>query len=150
MYHYCSLDTVFVVNEIYFIVLFVENQKKKITDWNILAKAKMSKMCFTKTYTRLWKMKLVFQRQQASLGHMYLPLQRHDLHLWCLHKDIKDAKDKLDIFLMMAQIYDIDEDDNVNRRNAEDQEMFRKPLYKYASPLCADVCFEGKWWLILC
>ena len=41
MYHYCSLDTVYVVNEIHFIVLFVENQLEKITDWDIVAKAKM-------------------------------------------------------------------------------------------------------------
>ena len=52
----------------------------------------------------------------------------------------------------MTQIYDIDEDENVNRRNAEDQveKKFRKPLYEYAFPPRADVCFEGKWWLILC
>ena len=49
----------------------------------------------------------------------------------------------------MTQIYDINEDDDVNRRNAEEQveRKFRKPLYGYAFPPRADVCFEGKWWL---
>ena len=49
---------------------------------------------------------------------------------------------------LMTLIYDIDEDDNVNRRNAEEEveRNFRKPLYGYAFPPCADVCFEGKWW----
>ena len=49
----------------------------------------------------------------------------------------------------MTQIYDINEDDDVNRRNAEEQveKKFRKPLYGYAFPPRADVCFEGKWWL---
>ena len=52
----------------------------------------------------------------------------------------------------MNQIYDIDEDDNVNRQNAleEVEEKFRKPLYEYTFPPRADVCFEGKCWLILC
>ena len=46
----------------------------------------------------------------------------------------------------MTQIYDIDEDDNVNRQNAleEVEEKFRKPLYGYTFPPRADVCFEGK------
>ena len=47
---------------------------------------------------------------------------------------------------LMTQIYDIDQDDDVNRRNAEEQmeKKFRKPLYEYAFPPRADVCFEGK------
>ena len=47
----------------------------------------------------------------------------------------------------MTQIYDMDQDDDVNRQNAEEQveKKFRKPLYKYAFPPRADVCFEGKW-----
>ena len=47
---------------------------------------------------------------------------------------------------LMTQIYDIDEDDNVNRQNAleEVEEKFRKPLYGYTFPPRADVCFEGK------
>ena len=51
----------------------------------------------------------------------------------------------------MTQIYDIDLDDDVNRQNAEEQveKKFRKPLYEYAFPPRADVCFEGKCWLIL-
>ena len=46
----------------------------------------------------------------------------------------------------MIQIYDIDQDDDVNRQNAEEQvgKNFRKPLYGYAFPPRADVCFEGK------
>jgi hypothetical protein len=50
----------------------------------------------------------------------------------------------------MTQIYDIDEDDDVNRQNAEEQveKKFRKPLYEYAFPPRADVSFEGKCWLI--
>ena len=46
----------------------------------------------------------------------------------------------------MTQIYDIEKDDDVNRRNAEEEveKKFRKPLYKYAFPPRADVCFEGK------
>ena len=46
----------------------------------------------------------------------------------------------------MTQIYDIDKDDDVNRQNAEEQveKKFRKPLYEYAFPPRADVCFEGK------
>ena len=50
----------------------------------------------------------------------------------------------------MTQIYDIDEDDDVNRQNAEEQveKKFRTPLYEYAFPPRADVCFEGKCWLI--
>ena len=46
----------------------------------------------------------------------------------------------------MNQIYDIDEDDDVNRQNAEKEveEKFRKPLYGFAFPPLADVCFEGK------
>ena len=52
----------------------------------------------------------------------------------------------------MTQIYEIENDDDVNRRNAEEEveKKFRKPLYEYAFPPCADVCFEGKWWLTLC
>jgi hypothetical protein len=52
----------------------------------------------------------------------------------------------------MTQIYDIDQDDDVNRQNAEEQveKKFRKPLYEYAFPPRADVCFEGKCWLIFC
>ena len=52
----------------------------------------------------------------------------------------------------MTQIYDIDQDDNDNRQNAEEQveKKFRKPLYGYAFPPRADVCFEGKCRLILC
>jgi hypothetical protein len=51
----------------------------------------------------------------------------------------------------MTQIYNIDHDDDVNRRNAEEQveTKFKKPLYGYAFPPRADVCFEGKCWLIL-
>ena len=47
---------------------------------------------------------------------------------------------------LMTQIYDMDQDEDVNRQNAEEQvEMkFRKPLYGYAFPPHADVCFEGK------
>ena len=52
---------------------------------------------------------------------------------------------------LMTQIYDTDKDDDVNRQNAEEQveKKFRKPLYEYAFPPLADVCFEGKCWLIL-
>ena len=52
----------------------------------------------------------------------------------------------------MTQIYDINHDDDVNRQNAEEQveKKFRKPLYGYAFPPRADVCFEGKCWLIIC
>ena len=52
----------------------------------------------------------------------------------------------------MTSIYDIDQDDDVNRRYAEDlvDKKFRKPLYGYTSPPRADVCFEGKCQLILC
>ena len=51
----------------------------------------------------------------------------------------------------MTQVYDIDLDDDVNCRNAEEQveKKFRKPLYEYAFPPRADVCFKGKCWLIL-
>ena len=51
----------------------------------------------------------------------------------------------------MTQIYNIDHGDDVNRRNAEEEveRKFRKPLYGYAFPPRADVCFEGKCWLIL-
>ena len=50
---------------------------------------------------------------------------------------------------LMTQIYDINEDDDVNRRNAEErvEKKFRKPLYGYAFPPRADVCFEGKCFL---
>ena len=52
----------------------------------------------------------------------------------------------------MTQIYNINHGDDVNRRKAEEQveKKFKKPLYGYAFPPRADVCFEGKWWLILC
>ena len=51
----------------------------------------------------------------------------------------------------MTQVYNIDLDDDINRRNAKEQveKKFRKPLYEYAFPPRADVCFEGKCWLIL-
>ena len=51
----------------------------------------------------------------------------------------------------MTQVYDIDQDDDANRRNAEEQveKKFRKPLYGYTFPPRADVCFEGKYCLIL-
>ena len=51
----------------------------------------------------------------------------------------------------MTQIYDMDQDDDANRRNAEEQveKKFRKPLYAYTFPPCADVCFEGKYWFNL-
>ena len=47
---------------------------------------------------------------------------------------------------LMTQIYDIDQDEDVNRQNAEEEveKKFRKPLYEYTFPPCADVCFEGK------
>ena len=47
---------------------------------------------------------------------------------------------------LMTQIYDMDQDDDANRRNAEEQveKKFRNPLYEYAFPPRADVCFEGK------
>ena len=50
----------------------------------------------------------------------------------------------------MTQIYDIYQDDDVNRQNAKEQveKKFRKPLYGYAFPPRADVCFEGKFYLI--
>jgi hypothetical protein len=50
----------------------------------------------------------------------------------------------------MSQIYDIDEDEEVNRQNAEEQveRNFRKPLSEFTFPPRADVCFEGKCWLI--
>ena len=53
---------------------------------------------------------------------------------------------------LITQVYDIDHDEDVNRKNAEEQveKNFRKPLYGYAFPPLADVCFEGKCWLILC
>ena len=52
----------------------------------------------------------------------------------------------------MTQIYDIDQDDIINRQNAEEQveKRFRRPLYGYTFPPRADVCFEGKFRLILC
>ena len=50
----------------------------------------------------------------------------------------------------MIQIYDIDQGDDVNRQRAEEQveKMFRKPLYECTFPPRADVCFEGKYYLI--
>ena len=52
---------------------------------------------------------------------------------------------------LMTQIYDIEKDNDVNCWNAGEQveNFFRKLLYEYAFPPCADVCFEGKWCLIL-
>jgi hypothetical protein len=52
----------------------------------------------------------------------------------------------------MNQTYDMYQDDEVNRQNAEKyvEEKFRKPLYEFKFPPRADVCFEGKCWLILC
>jgi hypothetical protein len=46
----------------------------------------------------------------------------------------------------MNQTYDMYQDDEVNRQNAEKcvEEKFRKPLYGYQFPPRADVCFEGK------
>ena len=52
----------------------------------------------------------------------------------------------------MNQVYNIyQDDDDINRHNAEEvvEKRFRKPLYGYAFPPRADVCFEGKRWLIL-
>jgi hypothetical protein len=51
----------------------------------------------------------------------------------------------------MIQIYDMDLDDDENRQiaEAEVERKFRKPLGGYAFPPRADVCFEGKCWLIL-
>jgi hypothetical protein len=53
---------------------------------------------------------------------------------------------------LITQVYDIDKDEDVNRQTAEEQveKIFRTPLYGYAFPPLADVCFEGKCWLILC
>ena len=50
----------------------------------------------------------------------------------------------------MNQTYDIYQDDDVNRQIAEKyvKEKFRKPLYGLKFPPRADVCFEGKCWLI--
>ena len=50
----------------------------------------------------------------------------------------------------MNQMYDMDLDDDVNRQIAEEEveTKFRKPLSGYAYPPRADVCFEGKCWLI--
>ena len=47
---------------------------------------------------------------------------------------------------LMTQVYDIEKDDDINRRNVEEEveKKFRKPLYEYGFPLHADVCFEGK------
>ena len=47
---------------------------------------------------------------------------------------------------LMTQIYDIDQEDDVNRQNAEEEveKKFRKPLYGYSFPPRTDVCFEGK------
>ena len=46
----------------------------------------------------------------------------------------------------MTQIYDMYQEEDVNRQNAEKlvEEKFKKPLYKYKFPPRADVCFEGK------
>ena len=46
----------------------------------------------------------------------------------------------------------MDQDEDVNRQIAEEQveKNFRTPLYGYAFPPLADVCFEGKCLLILC
>ena len=50
----------------------------------------------------------------------------------------------------MNQTYDMYQEDDVNRRIAERyvEEKFKKPLYGYKFPPRADVCFEGKCWLI--
>ena len=50
----------------------------------------------------------------------------------------------------MTQIYNINLDDDVNRQNAGEQveKKFRKPLYEFTFPPRADVCFEGKCWLM--
>ena len=47
---------------------------------------------------------------------------------------------------LMNQIYEMYQDDDVNRQNAEKyvEEKFRKPLYGYTFPPRADVCFEGE------
>ena len=51
----------------------------------------------------------------------------------------------------MTQIYNMDIADDVNRQNAEEEveKKFRKPLYGFAFPPRADICFEGKC-LVLC
>ena len=51
----------------------------------------------------------------------------------------------------MIQMYDMDLDNDENRQiaEAEVERKFRKPLSGYAFPPRADVCFEGKCWLIL-
>ena len=53
---------------------------------------------------------------------------------------------------LITQVYDMDQDEDVNRQIAEEQveKNFRTPLYGYAFPPLADVCFEGKCLLILC
>ena len=53
---------------------------------------------------------------------------------------------------LITQVYDVYQDDDVNRQNAEEivEERFRKPLYSYAFPPRADVCLEGKCWVFLC
>ena len=50
----------------------------------------------------------------------------------------------------MNQVYDMDLDDDENRRIAEEEveNKFRKPLSGYPYPPRADVCFEGKCGLI--
>ena len=52
----------------------------------------------------------------------------------------------------MNQIYDIDEDEDVNRQNAVElvEERFKKTLYRFPFPPCTDVCFESEWCLISC
>ena len=51
---------------------------------------------------------------------------------------------------LVNQIYDMDLDDDANRKVAEEEveKKFRKPLSGYAYPPRADVCFEGEYWLI--
>jgi hypothetical protein len=57
-----------------------------------------------------------------------------------------------DLMNQIADIDDIDQDDAVDRQNAEKivEERFRKPLYGYKFGPRADVCFECKCWLFLC
>ena len=57
-----------------------------------------------------------------------------------------------DLINQITDIDNIDQDDAVDRQNAEKivEEKFRKPLYGYKFGPRADVCFEGKYWLFLC
>jgi hypothetical protein len=51
-----------------------------------------------------------------------------------------------DLLNQIFDMDDIDQDDAVDRQNAEKivEEKFRKPLYGYRFGPRADVCFEGK------